>query len=127
MDGRVREGRLNHATLSMPLCNVFFCLHVWPVVCEHNLSVKFGYRRKVRGTASFYSHCWFQFTSLDLVTSAFGGKAVSPKQWGDQPVFPLPPVAEDVWWNGGKLELVVNSSVPLTVHVHFLTFYYIDS
>ncbi len=102
--------------MSVPLCNVFFFLHIWPLVTTHNLPVKFGYRQKERHIASYYAHGHFQFTSLDLVSTAFGSVFVTPRLWGEQPTLPLAP-SEGKWWKGGKLELVVEASVPLTVHV----------
>ncbi len=113
---RVREGRLHHVTTSIPLCSLYFFLHIWPLVTNHNLPVKFGYRQKQRHVASYYAHSRFQFTSLNLVAAAFGEAFVTPLPWGEQPSLPVATFAEK-WWNGGKLELVVDASVPLTIHV----------
>jgi hypothetical protein len=121
MTRRVCSGRLHHATLSIPLSNIVFFLHVWPVAQQHDLRAKFGYRQLTRGTASYYAHSWFQLTSMELVEQALGTQFVADKPWGTEPI---PPFTEEPCklWDGGVLRLVISSSVPLTVHVRCLAF-----
>lgn len=116
MSQRVREGRLYRAVVSVPTSNVFFFLSVWPVACQHDTPVKFGYRQCVRGTKSYYAHCKFQLSTLDLAKKAFGDKFVACRPWGDQPTLPLEP-QDFLWWNGGEFEIIVTPEVPLTVIV----------
>lgn len=116
MNQRVRADRLHHATMVVPVCNLFFYLRVWPVVTAHNLAIKFGYRQMVRGIKSYYAHCLFQLSSLELVAEAFGHEFVSPKTWGEQPSPPIVSVPSK-WWDGGQLQLVIDQTCPLTVRV----------
>lgn len=116
MNQRVRTNRLHHATMVVPVCNLFFYLRVWPVLTAHNLEVKFGYRQMVRGTKSYYAHCGFQLSSLELVMETFGMEFVSAKPWGEQPSLPIVSVPCK-WWDGGQLQLVVDGSCPMTVRV----------
>lgn len=118
MNQRIRHDRLHHATLVVPVCQVIFATCVWPVISSHDLPVKFGYRQMTRGTPSYYAHCWFQLSSQALVAEMLGPQFVEAKAWGEQPIPPVSPVPWK-WWDGGVLEVVVDETCPLTIHVSF--------